>query len=200
MANQPRFHPDAPKELDRYLIPTEQIVFLLRRHWITIFEPVATMIVVLFIVGFLDRVLPNSVLILRDIVVIGWLIALARMIWLIFEWRINLFIATDRRLLLTYGIITRKVAMMPLAKVTDMRYDRTVTGKFFGYGVFILESAGQDQALSKVNFVPDPDKHYQQISAIIFAPAARRLSDKLVPSSTGSQLPISEPEAAWWRR
>jgi uncharacterized membrane protein YdbT with pleckstrin-like domain len=199
-APKQRYHPQAPKELERYLVPTEAIVFMLRRHWLVLIEPVATVIVGLLVVGFLDSQLEGGALRLRDIAIIGWLILVGRLLWKLIDWHQELFLATDRRLILLHGIITRKVAMMPMAKVTDMRYDRTVPGRLFGYGVFILESAGQDQALSKINFVPDPDKHYRQISAILFAPPQRRLSDKLIPASTGSKVPISEPEQAWWRR
>ena len=34
--------------------------------------------------------------------------------------------------------------MMPLAKVTDMSFQRSPIGRILGYGEFILESAGQD--------------------------------------------------------
>ena len=54
--------------------------------------------------------------------------------------------------------------------------------------------------LESLDYIPEPDKHYRQISAILFAPPQRRLSDKLIPASTGSKVPISEPEQAWWRR
>ena len=50
--------------------------------------------------------------------------------------------------------------------------------------------------MSTVNFIPDPDKHYRQISAILFAPPQRRLSDKLVPASTGSKVPASAKATA----
>ena len=59
--------------------------------------------------------------------------------------------------MLTLGILTRKVAMIPLIKVTDMRYDRPPIGQILGYGSFVLESAGQDQAFRVVHFVPHPD-------------------------------------------
>jgi hypothetical protein len=196
----PRYHPQAPKELERYLVPTEAIVFMIHRHWLVLVEPIITALAFLLVVGFLDQNLSGSGLRLRDLAILVWFVALGRMLWRLLDWHQEWFLATDRRLILLHGIITRKVDMMPMAKVTDMRYDRTVAGRVWGYGVFVLESAGQDQALSKVNFVPDPDKHYRQISAILFAPPQRRLSDKLVPASTGSKVPISEPEQAWWRR
>jgi hypothetical protein len=58
--------------------------------------------------------------------------------------------------------------MMPLLKVTDMSYVRSIPGQFLGYGKFVLESAGQDQALREVKWVPDPDQTYRDICAEIF--------------------------------
>jgi uncharacterized membrane protein YdbT with pleckstrin-like domain len=195
-----RFHPDAPKELDRYLIPTEKIIFLIHRHWITLLEPTLTMVAGLLVVGFIGSAVSGGGQALLAIAIAVWLGLVGRWLFLVAEWQHELFLATDRRLMLVHGLVTRKVDIMPMSKVTDMRYDRTLIGQIFGYGVYILESAGQDQALSTINFIPQPDLHYQQISQVIFAPPTRRLSDKLTPASTGSKVPISEPEQAWWRR
>ena len=93
------------------------------------------------------------------------------MAWKLAEWRHDWFVATDKRLLLFYGFITRKVSMMPLMKVTDMSYERSVPGRILGYGRFVMESAGQDQALHEVNWVPEPDEHYRAICAEIFGVA-----------------------------
>jgi uncharacterized membrane protein YdbT with pleckstrin-like domain len=195
-----RFHPGAPKELDKYLIPTEQIIFLTRRHWVVISKPVASVFAGLIFVGFLSQQLSGQAMPVFEIVLWLWVALLAFTIWKMVDWWREIFLATDRRLMLVHGIVTRKVDIMPMGKVTDMRYDRTVTGKVLGYGVFVMESAGQDQALSTINFIPNSDLHYKQISEVIFAPSQRRLGDKMVPASTGSKIPISEPEQAWWRR
>jgi uncharacterized membrane protein YdbT with pleckstrin-like domain len=195
-----RFHPEVPKELDRYLIPTEKIIFMVHRSLIVLFEPIVSALAGLIVVGLLDRALSGGALVLRDVAVVIWLLLVARLIFYTLEWRHELFLATDRRLMLVHGLVTRKVDIMPMSKVTDMRYDRSLTGKIFGFGKYILESAGQDQALSVINYIPSPDQHYQQISAVIFAPPQRRLSDRMAPASSGSKLPISEPEQAWWRR
>ena len=63
--------------------------------------------------------------------------------------------------------------MMPLQKVTDMTYDRSLLGMLVGYGSFTLESAGQDQALSHITHVPDADEHYRAICTQLFGPASR---------------------------
>jgi hypothetical protein len=43
-----------------------------------------------------------------------------------------------------------------------------VPGQILGYGVFIVESAGQDQALSRIAYLPHPDELYQQVSTLLF--------------------------------
>jgi len=64
---------------------------------------------------------------------------------------------------LTTGLVIRKVNMMPLTKVTDMRFQRPTMGRILGYGEFILESAGQDQALNKVDHLPYPEQLYLEV-------------------------------------
>jgi hypothetical protein len=188
---------NVPKELSRYLIPTETIIFVLHRHWIVLLEPSVTAIAGL---GALVMIGSNAPGLLSRIMFVVWILLLARLAYRVFEWHHEVFLATGSRLMLVHGLLTRKVDIMPMTKVTDMRYDRSLVGQIFGYGVFILESAGQDQALSRINYIPDPDLHYQQISAVIFTPEQRRLPGRLSPASTGSRIPIAESDRAWWRR
>jgi hypothetical protein len=58
--------------------------------------------------------------------------------------------------------------MMPLAKVTDMRLERSVPGRMLNYGEFVIESAGQEQALRNVPFLPFPRDMYLVIMGMIF--------------------------------
>jgi hypothetical protein len=71
-------------------------------------------------------------------------------------------------MLLTTGLLTRKVAMMPLAKVTDMSFQRSISGRMLGYGEFVLESAGQDQAFRVVSYLPYPEQLYLEVCSMIF--------------------------------
>jgi hypothetical protein len=64
------------------------------------------------------------------------------------------------------------VAMMPLAKVTDMSFQRSAMGRVFGYGEFIVESADQGQALRSVNFLPYPEQLYLEVCGLLFPDAA----------------------------
>jgi len=163
-----RISADVPPRLDRYLLDTEMVVVAVRRHPAQVLEPVLTTVAALFFVLWATSSLSPDVDLVPDVLWVGWLLVLARALWRLAQWSQEWFVATDTRLLLTYGILTRKVAMMPLRKVTDMSYNRSPVGRVLGYGEFVLESAGQDQALRKVSWVPDPDELYRLICAEIF--------------------------------
>lgn len=154
--------------LERYLLRGEQIVVAVHRHWATVAEPVALALGGLVVAVWLSATLDQRAGQLADLVWWLWFALVGRALFCLWEWQHEWFISTDRRLLLIYGFIVRKVDMMPLGKVTDMTYHRSVPGRLLGYGTFVLESAGQDQALSNLQFIPRPDSTYKAIIAQIF--------------------------------
>lgn len=170
----------------RYLVAGERVVIAVRYHWVTIVEPVASALLGLALVLWVGATIPAEFVAVADILWWLWFAVLARTLFLLWEWRRTWFVGTDRRLLLTYGVIVRRVAMMPLSKVTDMNYGRSLLGRILGYGTFTMESAGQSQALSKIDFVPDPDTHYRAMVSEIFRG----------PTSTPPADPDEDLEAA----
>jgi membrane protein YdbS with pleckstrin-like domain len=164
--------PLAPLPLDRglvrYLLDGEQIVITAHQHWAKVAEPVASAVAGLVLVLALDSSLPASLGFVANVLWWAWFALVARAIWKVLERRHDWLVATDKRLILTYGLVTRKVAMMPLTKVTDMSYNRSLLGRLLGYGTFVMESAGQDQALHTVGWVADPDRTYRAMCAEIF--------------------------------
>ncbi len=161
-------NPRPSRELDRYLLDGERLVAAVHQHWGKVAEPVFTAVAGGVLTIWADASLPRSLNLLSTLLWWAWFALAARAAYRVLEWRHDWFVATDKRLLLFYGFITRKVAMMPLSKVTDMTYNRSIPGRLLGYGRFVMESAGQDQALREVNWVPQPDHHYRAICAEIF--------------------------------
>jgi hypothetical protein len=97
--------------------------------------------------------------------------------------------------MLNYGVFTRRVAMMPLMKVTDMSYNRSVLGRLVGYGEFVLESAGQEQALRTVSYLPRPDALYEEICMEIFGTSAPPPPSPPPPPSAPGSTPGAPPPA-----
>jgi membrane protein YdbS with pleckstrin-like domain len=160
------------RDLERYLLPSERRVVAVRRHWARLAGPALSAVAGLVVLMWLDQVLPVPLPFVRDLLLAGWVGLLARLTWRTLEWREDWFVVTDRRLLVRTGLVTRKVAMMPLMKVTDMSYDRPPAGRLLGYGEIVIESAGQDQALRRIRHLPHPDALYLEICELLFGPAA----------------------------
>jgi uncharacterized membrane protein YdbT with pleckstrin-like domain len=160
----------APVTINKYLLPREVQVATVRQHPAVLISPSAQALGGLLLAGLLTATVIHGVL--SGIIWIAWGVLLLRLIWKVFNWSVDYFVVTTERLLLTTGFLTRKVAMMPLSKVTDMSFQRTFPGRLFGYGEFIVESAGQDQALRNVEYIPYPEQLYLLVCGMLFPSSA----------------------------
>lgn len=94
---------------------------------------------------------------------------IARSTWKFARWHVDRFVITSARVLTVAGLLNRRISMLPLRKLTDMSYHRSSLGMLFGYGEFVIESAGEAQGLRRVQFLPHPDALYLQLSELLFA-------------------------------
>ncbi|MFI8526686.1 PH domain-containing protein [Promicromonospora sukumoe] len=182
------------RALQRYILADEKVVVATRRHWAQLWEPILTTAGA-FILGLaiLVAVDPD----VRDSLAWVWLPFLvlgARLLWKWLNWRAEWFVMTDRRLILLTGFLVHRVAMMPSEKVTDLGYERTPLGQVLGYGTFVFETAGQDQALDRVTWVPRPDSRYRLIIATLFHPDAA--DAEAAAQSNPGQRPQTVPPVA----
>jgi uncharacterized membrane protein YdbT with pleckstrin-like domain len=152
----------------KYLLPAERVVWAQRRHWVALGMPLAVVSGGLIVALVLDVALPPSAALPRDLVWLAWSAAVWYLGWRVLTWWVDRFVVTDKRVLLVHGLLRRDVDMMPLTKVTDMRYERSVLGRLLGYGVFVMESAGKGQALSRVGHIKEPDWLYREICTLLF--------------------------------
>ena len=117
---------------------------------------------------------------------------LLRLIWQVMNWSVDYFVVTSERLLLMRGFLTRQINMMPLTKVTDMSFKRSFAGRLLGYGEFIVEWPGQDQALRNVEFIPYPEQLYLLICGMLFPSSADDIEDG--GHSDQSPYPEDDPD------
>ncbi|MEV0839052.1 PH domain-containing protein [Actinocatenispora sera] len=165
--------PEPSAYVARYLFPTEKYRGEWRRHWIHIIVPIIVLIVATFLMGFVSSLLAHyKADIAVTVVVLLWVLSLIWVGWRAFDWFQDRFILTNKRVMLINGLITRKVAMMPLLRVTDMKYQQSPLGRMLNYGTFVLESAGQDQALREVPHLPNPNELYLRVVEEMYEPEA----------------------------
>jgi uncharacterized membrane protein YdbT with pleckstrin-like domain len=157
----------APREIDEYLLPTERRVIRVRQHWAVMLKDLILTGLFLLVLVVAERYLPDSVLI-DNITFYLALVAVLRFTVLTILWWVERIVITDKRVMLAQGIIVHNVGMMPLGKVTDLTFQRTVGGRMLGYGTLIVESAGQIQALNKIDYMPRPEEVYEALSELVF--------------------------------
>jgi membrane protein YdbS with pleckstrin-like domain len=165
---------DEPSAMvSRYLFPTEKFRGEWRKHWIYLSRVTAIFLLATialgWLTGFVARYDQSG---FTTIIVLVWLAVLAWAIWRYADWYHDRFILTNKRIMAISGLVKRKVGMMPLLRVTDMKYEQSPTGRMLGYGTFVLESAGQDQALREVRFLPNPNELYLRIVEEMYEPEA----------------------------
>ena len=157
-----------PNAVNKYLLPHEHQVITVRKHPAVLLRPIGVTLLGLVIAAVISTTVARHN---ADVVGFVWIVWAFLLVWLAYRvwvWSQDYFIVTSRRMLLATGVLTRKVAMMPLVKVTDMSFQRSSLGRLLGYGEFILESAGQDQALRVVDHLPYPEQLYLEVCGLIF--------------------------------
>lgn len=157
-----------PRSVYKHLLPHERQVITVRFHPAVLIRPVAEVLGGLALAGVLSTTVAHGNGVVMLVIWVAWLILVARLLYKIYEWLEDYFVVTSQRLLLATGVFTRNVNMMPLTKVTDMSFKRSTMGRILGYGEFIVESAGQDQALRRVDHLPYPEQLYLEVCGLIF--------------------------------
>ena len=169
----------APREIDEYLLPTERRVIRVRQHWATMAKDLILTALFLLAMVVLRTYLPSGAVV-DNLTFYLALAAVLRFTLKVILWWIERIVITDKRVMLAQGIITHKVGMMPLSKVTDLTFERTLDGRMLGYGTIVVESAGQIQALNRIEYVPRPEEIYEALSELIFGEKGRTRASGLL--------------------
>jgi membrane protein YdbS with pleckstrin-like domain len=180
----------------------ERRVIRVRRHWAVLIVPLLQTIGVVIVAFVLSRLLSGAGIDLWLLQSLLWYIAIAALIryaWRVLEWWVEVVIVTDKRFMITSGIIETKNSMMPITKVTDMSFMRPVLGQILGYGTLRVESAGQKQDLERIEYLPQPEEVFLAISELIFGDKKQPRSHMLEPPRSARRrrrprLKWSDPE------
>lgn len=174
---------EASELIRKYLFPTEKFRGEWRRHWIHLARVLSIGVLATFVLGYASGFFAKkNVPYALSILVVIWLGVMGWVLWAVVEWYYDRFVLTNKRLMLIGGIVSRNVAMLPLGRVTDMKYTQSALGRMLGYGTFEIESAGQDQALRRVANLPNPTDLYLQVVEEMYEPEASD-ARRRVPSS-----------------
>jgi Bacterial PH domain len=100
------------------------------------------------------------------------ILVIARLISVLVRWEFyERRYITSKRLIESGGFFGSRINSMPLTRVTDFSFNRTLPGELLGYASMRIETAGQDQALGTVRYITDPRHFYDVLVALSVPPA-----------------------------
>jgi membrane protein YdbS with pleckstrin-like domain len=163
----------ATRFVAQYLFPTERFRGEWRKHWIHIALEYLIGAAVTFLLGLASGwFAKHNQSGLLGLAVLIWLVIMAFLGWRVADWYFDRFVLTNKRIMVVNGLVSRTVGMMPLVRVTDMKYTQSALGRMLNYGTFVVESAGLDQALRRVPHMRRPIEIYLRIVEEMYEPEA----------------------------
>jgi uncharacterized membrane protein YdbT with pleckstrin-like domain len=157
-----------PASVGRYLLPYERHVISVNQHPVVLLGRAVAVLAGLAAAGLLSNYATNGngtailVIWLLWVVLLGWLVLR------VIEWKYHYFVITSKRLVLTTGVLLRRVNAIPLDKITDIEFRQSQLGRLLGYGQFEVFSPNQDPRMRTFKFLPYPAQLYLEACALIF--------------------------------
>lgn len=113
-------------------------------------------------------------------------------VWRLFEQHTDRFVITNMRVFRVHGILSQRIATMPLTRILDISVHKPVIGRIFGYGHFVFESAAQEQGLRDIRYVGDPDQRGLTIQRVIQQAGLRGAAGR-ADFAGAPALPVPQP-------
>lgn len=153
----------------RLLGEGERVVVQLRTHGKALVAPVLALLVLAGVTGLAVALMPES------LVPAGWL-ALAALVaagvlaWVVVpfvRWRTTTYTLTSRRLITRRGILSRHGHDVPLSRIVDVSYERSLPDRVLGCGTLHLRTASEAEPLVLPD-VPDVARVHLMLSELVF--------------------------------
>ncbi|MBO0847794.1 MAG: PH domain-containing protein [Nocardioides sp.] len=141
----------------------EVIVDEVHRHWVVYTLPLLEVVLGFVLLASVAYVNLN----------LGWVpFLLAFAVWAHAVWKAlasyrDRFVVTNMRVFRLNGVLSQKLATMPLHRILDITVDKPLQGRLLGYGHFIFESAAQEQGLREIRYVGRPDERDLSIQRVV---------------------------------
>jgi uncharacterized membrane protein YdbT with pleckstrin-like domain len=153
----------------------EKVIHNLRPHWRRVAIPVALVPITVGLASYGWFALPDDsarkvlryVILAAAVVILLWWSLRPFLFWLTTR-----YVVTDRRVLMRNGVLSRTGRDVPLTRVNDVSFSRTVIERLFGSGTLVIESAG-DRGQVSLKDVPQVETVQRDIYRLVEDEAQR---------------------------
>jgi uncharacterized membrane protein YdbT with pleckstrin-like domain len=153
----------------------EEVVRNLRPHWRRVVVPVALLPIVVGLASFGWFTLPSGSWrqpLRYAILVVALLILLRWSVRPLLFWLTTRYVVTNRRVLMRNGVLSRTGRDVPLTRINDVSFSRTIIERCFGSGTLVIESAG-DRGQVILRDVPTVEPVQRDIYRLVESEAQR---------------------------
>jgi len=157
----------------------EHVVLHLRTHWKALIWPAVAFLLLCFATG-LAIALALPAIPAGGKTIVGWVIAVVAVIlfvWLcvvpFLRWWTTTFTITNRRLITRRGILNKRGHDLPLIRISNVEYERSLLDRMLGCGTLTLTTAAEDPLT--LHDIPDVERTHLRLGELMTeADSARR--------------------------
>jgi membrane protein YdbS with pleckstrin-like domain len=157
-----------PGSVGKYLLPYERHVISVHEHPVVLVWRALAVLAGLAVAGWLSSSVANGNTTTLLVIWILWGVLLAWLLIRILDWWYHWFVVTSKRIVLSTGVLLRRVNAIPLDKITDIEFRQSQIGRLFRYGTFEVFAQNQDPRMRTFRFLPYPSQLYLEVSGLIF--------------------------------
>lgn len=144
-------------------------VLHLRTHVKALIAPVVALLVIAILGGFAFALVPDSWRPAGIWVVVA-LILVSLGIWVVvpfLRWLTTTYTFTDRRIITRRGIINKYGHDLPLTRINNVAYERSLSDRMFGCGTLKLTTAADEPVC--LNDIPDVERVHVVMTELLFS-------------------------------
>jgi uncharacterized membrane protein YdbT with pleckstrin-like domain len=147
----------------------ERVIHNLRPHWRKVAFPVILVPIVVGLAsyGYFKVRHHTGGHILKYVILAAAVIIL--LLWSVrpfLFWLTTRYVVTDRRVLMRNGVLSRTGRDVPMTRVNDVSFKRTIIERMFGSGTLVIESAGERGQVT-LNDVPHVETVQRDIYRLV---------------------------------
>ncbi len=157
----------------KLLVPGEREVMSVRTHWKSLATPVVLLFAVTAFVSFCAALVPTGSYrhgVRVAIGVAGGLLLLRLTVWPFLQWLTTTYTLTDRRLVNRGGVLRRTGRDIPLRRISDVVYERTLSDRLFGCGTLVVSTAN-DAGETLIDDIPHVGEFHLAMTSLLLAEA-----------------------------
>jgi uncharacterized membrane protein YdbT with pleckstrin-like domain len=147
----------------------ERVVIHTRTHAKVLILPAVALVLLSLASGFGAAMMPESAGPIGRLVVA--LVGLAVAIWWVvlpfLRWWTTTYTVTNRRLIMRSGILTRVGKDMPLMRINDVSYQRSLLDRMLGCGTLYIQTAAEGGTI-KLDDVPNVERLHVEMTELLF--------------------------------